>query len=384
MHRKILSLLAIVVSLAPAAQAQVAGGCGGNCGNVRVRVGVFARDSAGRARQERLLIRFDSLRYLIENERMSDNDRERLAAEMHRTVMALQESLDDGTMRTVASARASRAASAEALRMAPEIAIAVQSGYAAPGYVGVSFDGPNVEEVRRSGERIIRFLDYPRIALVEPSSPAERAGIEEGDTLLALDGADVRTQEISLSKLLIPNRRILVRVRREGNPKDFRVKVDEAPGYVVSRRTPMPPMPSTAPMPSVPPMAPTPVRVYPGEDLPRRAPMGSGGAIAATPTAMARSIWVMTDGVAGAKVETINEGLAKTIGVKSGVLVLRVAPGTPAYESGLRDGDVILRAAGRQVSSVRELRALIEGEHDTDVKLMIQRERRQRELNLRW
>jgi len=146
----------------------------------------------------------------------------------------------------------------------------------------------------------------------------------------------------------------------------------------------MPPMPPMTSMPSMPPMAPTPVRVYPGEDLPRRAPMAVAGAIATTPPALATAVWVMTDGVAGAKVETINQGLGKTIGVRSGVLVLRVGPGTPAYESGLRDGDVILRAAGRSVSSVRELRALIERENDTDVTLMIQRDRKRREVTLRW
>jgi len=380
--------MAMAVSFAarPSAVQAQSSGCGGNCGNVRVRVRTVPGDSAGRARQEQLLIKFDSLRYVFDNERLSESDRDRLANEMHRTIMALQESLDYGTMRAVASARAARAASAESFRIAPEIAIALPGMYATRGYLGVSFDGPSVEEVRRGGERIIRFLDYPRIALVEPSSPAERAGIQEGDTLLAFNGADVRTQQISLSKLLIPDQRIVVRVRREGEPKDFRVKVDEAPGYVMSRGTPMtpvPPMPATAPLPGMPPMAKT-VRVYPGEDLPRRAPMVAAGAIATTPPAMTQSVWVMTDGVAGAKVETINQGLAKTIGVKSGVLVLRVGPGTPAYESGLRDGDVILRAAGRSVSSVRELRSLIERENDTDVRLTIQRDRKQREVTLRW
>ena len=109
-------------------------------------------------------------------------------------------------------------------------------------------------------------------------------------------------------------------------------------------------------------------------------------AVAGTaPPAMATtSVWVITDGVGGAKVETINAGLAKTIGVKAGVLVLRVGPGTPAFESGLRDGDVILRAAGRTIASVRELRALVENDSDDGVKLVIRRDRRERELTLRW
>ena len=59
-----------------------------------------------------------------------------------------------------AAARAGTEVAAEAMRMTPEIAIAVQSGFSKEprGYLGVSFDGPNTEELRRNGERVIRFL----------------------------------------------------------------------------------------------------------------------------------------------------------------------------------------------------------------------------------
>ena len=372
-------LLGVALALAvdgATARAQVTGGASG--GTVRIRMR-SPSDSATRARRERLLMRFDSLRYAFENERMTDAERERLATEMHSTVMALQQSLDGATATAFATTRAS-GAEREAAAMVGPIALAWQ-GYASRGYLGVSFDGPSVEEIRRGGERIIRFLDYPRIALVEPSSPAERAGILQGDTLLAFNGDDVRDKQISLTRLLVPDQRVVVRVRRDGDSKDFRVRIEEAPGYVMSRRTPMAPvaMPGVPPMPAV---APTPVRVYSGEDLPRRAPLA---AVAMGPTPAGTSVWVMTEGVGGAKVETINEGLARTIGVRAGVLVLRVNPGTPAYRSGLRDGDVILRASGRQVNSVRELRALVESEDENaGVKLVIQRERRQRDIVLRW
>jgi S1-C subfamily serine protease len=98
-----------------------------------------------------------------------------------------------------------------------------------------------------------------------------------------------------------------------------------------------------------------------------------------------RSVWVFQEGIAGAKVETISEGLGRAVGVASGVLVIRAAPGTPAYESGLRDGDVILSAGGTLVSTVRELRGVLEQEGDeAGVKLVIVRERKQRDVTLRW
>ena len=318
-----------------------------------------ARDSM-RVRREQLLLRFDSLRYEFEHQRLSDRERAALADEMHDAYMALQQSMGDVRIevRATTAPRASRAACVSATR----------------GYLGLSFDGPNVDEIR-GRERVIRFLDYPRIALVEPSSPAERAGIAEGDTLLALDGKDVRDRAFSLTKLLVPDQRIQIRVRREGNPMDFRVVVAEAPGYMVSRMAPMPPM---APMAVAAPQAR--VRVYSGDDYP------ASPAMPATPAPPAVAMtWVIQDGVAGARLETVSEGLGRALGARAGVLVLRVAPGSPAAESGLRDGDVILRASGSHVRNIRELRQVLQdADGEEGVKLIVLRERKQRDVTLRW
>lgn len=265
---------------------------------------------------------------------------------------------------------------------------AAQSGAgccATRGYIGLSFDGPNVEE-RRDNERLIRFLAYPRIALVEPGSPAERAGVAEGDTLLALNGSDVRDSEFALRRLLVPGRRLSVRVRRDGNPVDFLVVVARAPDYVMSRMMPQPRMPAIPQMPRMPRMPQVRVRVDGRVQVP---PVPDVAALAEARDAAERQsfalTWVMQDGVAGARLESVNEGLGKALGTKYGVLVLRSAPGSPAYESGLRDGDVILRAGRSPVRSVRELRRTLEvGDGDAGVRLTVLREHRQREITLRW
>jgi len=214
-------------------------------GTPRARASAPSRDTA-RVRRERLLIRFDSLRNAFETERLSPAERQALADEMHATMMALQESLDDVTIR-IRSVDAERLARGEQMRGSTM----VFSKRADPtrGYLGVSFDGPSVDDIR-GNERVIRFLDYPRIALVEPSSPAERAGILEGDTLLELNGSDVRDRAISLTKLLVPQQRVRMRVRREGSPMDFRVTVAEAPPYMVSRMAPVAPMIAMSPGPT--------------------------------------------------------------------------------------------------------------------------------------
>jgi S1-C subfamily serine protease len=51
----------------------------------------------------------------------------------------------------------------------------------------------------------------------------------------------------------------------------------------------------------------------------------------------------------GVAIRDVNEDERKSLGVESGVLVQRVAPGSPAGQAGLKPGDVILDLNGRPV-----------------------------------
>ena len=319
-------------------------------------------DCESEIRRAKALERLDSLQWEFEHERLTDEQRERLRREMALAVRELQAAI--GNLR-VEMGDLERA-QAEAWGR-PRVAYSFSTK--PRGYLGVSFEGPNTEDFRGE-ERIIRFLTYPRISLVEPSSPAETAGIRVGDTLVAMNGVDVLEREISLTKMLVPEQQLLVRLRRDGSARELKVTVGKAPAYVVQRvMPPMVPLPAEAPRAVAGVRSPQPVRA-PGSV-----------AVAGSPVA---SVWVYSDGVAGAKVETITEGIAKAVGVERGVFVLRAGPGTPAGRSGLRDGDIIVRAAGQPVGTVRELRAALE-RHDGSggVKLVILRERKQRELTLK-
>ncbi|MDM7274998.1 MAG: trypsin-like peptidase domain-containing protein [Thermoprotei archaeon] len=64
----------------------------------------------------------------------------------------------------------------------------------------------------------------------------------------------------------------------------------------------------------------------------------------------------------GVYVAPLTADIATTIGasVSEGLVVVRVMPGTPAHRYGLREGDIIVKARGVKVKSVRELREAIE------------------------
>jgi membrane-associated protease RseP (regulator of RpoE activity) len=60
--------------------------------------------------------------------------------------------------------------------------------------------------------------------------------------------------------------------------------------------------------------------------------------------------------VAGAELTNLNPQLAEYFPVSEGVLVTEVVPGSPAYEAGLKGGDVIIRVGDTEVDSVNALR----------------------------
>ena len=69
------------------------------------------------------------------------------------------------------------------------------------------------------------------------------------------------------------------------------------------------------------------------------------------------------------------------------MLVTAVPPGTPADESGLKDGDVILRVAGQPVRTVVQVWQIVtrvseDGVREVDLDLI--REKQVRAIKLRW
>lgn len=331
-------------------------GTGSGSTTVRARCS-SCRSSVEDRYREKLLLQIDSLRWNIENRRLTDAEKRRTVSELNSAIRALQQSLDEATRSAAVAAATGEAVGAGEAAIAPPVAIA-RIPMRARGYLGVTFDGPHTEIVR-PGEHALRFYQYPKIALVEPSSPADRAGVLQGDTVMSFNGTDLIQNEINLTKLLVPESKVVMRVRRDGNAKDLKVTIGEAPDYYVRRRAAPVAVAGTFRV------APAPPQPEPGQ-----------------PSVI---LWQEYEGVAGARVETISEGLGKAIGVSEGVLVMRVSPGTPAARAGLRDGDVIVRAAGQRIRTVPQLRGIIAtGDREEGVTLLIRREKKEKDVTLRW
>lgn len=356
--------LALAASTAGAIPQAQAGG--GTRTSVRTRsCSDCAEDAAMRRARELLRGKLDSLRWEIDHRQLNEAERRLAAKELMETISALEASMENS-----ARTRAIMVIEAEAAQAASRaMAVAVQSGRMR-GYIGVTFDGLWARPPGATEDNLIRFYEYPRIALVDASSPAERGGVLVGDTLVALNGDDVRENEIAFGKLLIPHKRVTMRVRRDGSPRDLVVTVAEAPEFYVRRVSPPRPAVATAPRS---PEAPGRVEVY------TPAPQVRG----AQPPVVLQ--W-FGDALAGARLETVSGGLARALDVREGVLVIRTVPGTATYDSGLREGDVVTRVGDARVRSVSELQRALTGndERERERTLVIVRDRKERRITLRW
>ena len=329
-----------------------------------------------RARRGLLASKLDSLRMEFERRRLTTAEREVLAKEMTTTIMALEELIDASMragfseMRVQDFPRATTGGVRRSL-VPGQITVTVQTG-AKRGYLGVTFDGPMLSDGERDS---VRFFAYPLIASVDPSSPAERAGVLRGDTLIALNGTDVVDHLFSFTKLLVPDEKVTMKVRRQGDAKEFRIVVGEAPAYVV-QRLPFRPFSGYAPEVRV---GAVPVPRSRGGARPPDAPEPS------IAFAYPGRVLLFSSDVGGARVESVSEGLAKNLGIKGGLHVRSVSPGSPAYEWGLRDGDIILTAADETMSVVQDFARLVADRNRTsdDVKLVILRDKKQQELILK-
>lgn len=213
------------------------------------------------------------------------------------------------------------------------------------GWIGLNIEGPHVPRVRY-GSFYLRYFEHPEIVSVEPNSPAERAGIMGGDTLIGYDGEDVRDRDINLTRLLRPAKKLQVVVQRDGAAKVFSVFVARAPEQLQRRRIDFRALSLGNATESA---LLHRVRVQTLMSAPfgeRPAPDGS--------TVMGQPFAGANAPIAGASLAHINSDLGRAFDVTKGVLVIDVAPGSPARSSGIRSGDVIVRAAGQEVASRTE------------------------------
>jgi serine protease Do len=253
------------------------------------------------------------------------------------------------------------------------------------GWIGINAQGPHSTEV--GPDRFwVQYFDYPSIVSVDPESPAKRAGIMPGDVLLAYDGMDVRGRRFDLTQMLIPEKKLSVSVRHDGESKEYTLTVAPAPDQMYERQLEASKVGA--------------IRLERGIPGEARASVQSGarggGAGFGGAGPMAGVLipgggtyfnFISPNGAFGAILSTVGPELAKTLKLETGVLVNDVSEGTPAFTSGLRTGDVIVSVAGQSMPSLRALQEKIQQVRrsgERAVVLDVVREKRPRKVTVSW
>lgn len=318
----------------------------------------------------------------------------------------------------------------EAMRRGLQYEMRVQHFTMVPkGWLGVNFEGGLVEETPAGA--VLWATDYPRVFAVVPGSPAEQAGLTRGDRIMTIAGRDVRTNAIMLDQVFRPGGTVSMLVERGGRPQVVSVRVTERPSSAVfpdaappAPRAPDAPRASTQQqVTAFAPAAPLPYGVvirgdtaivsnaqsFSGRFWPAtittpefRVRTNSPAAPAAIPsiTDVPPPQSITVEGLGGATVALRSSELAYAFGARlttvsamlaqelsaadGGVLVLDVAPGTPASRAGLRPLDVLVRANGQPLQNPQALIRLVRSAEGQVLELQIVRRGERASARLAW
>ncbi len=207
----------------------------------------------------------------------------------------------------------------------------VENGRVARGWLGVTLEAITPDDAEFMGLDA-RPIKGVLVAAVEPDSPADKAGIEKGDVILAADGrpAEEVSRLINTIALSGPDREIELITLRDGVERRVSATLAEREAYI-------------------------------------RQMLG----VVDVPT-IGVGVVTLTDRAAAPGVDA------------KGLFVYDIDPEGIAAKSGLREQDVILRAAGRELLDAADLDGAIEELRDRgSVELFVQRGARRGTITLR-
>jgi Do/DeqQ family serine protease len=214
----------------------------------------------------------------------------------------------------------------------------VKTGKVRRGQLGVTMQPVTAEIAASLGMKEVRGVI---INAVTPGSPAERAGLKQGDVIVAFNGAPIVDSNSLRNSVAgsAPGTEVTLTILRDGKEQQVRATLGEL----------TPPNVNTAPR---------------GSETP-----GAG-----------------ESNKFGLTVTPLTPELASRLGVNAqtrGVVVNQIDPASPAANIGLQQGDVIVQVNRQAVTSNAELQAALERAGDRPALLLVNRRGNNMFLTLR-
>jgi serine protease Do len=221
--------------------------------------------------------------------------------------------------------------------------------------IGSSYLGVMVQEVDSDRAKALKLHEEAGVEItrVEPDSPAEKAGLKDGDAIMQYNGQRVEGME-QFSRLVRetpPGRDVKVDIVRGGAAQTVMVKVG-----VRHSVTPF----MIAPMATPPPAGRFELRM---PDIPR-------------------SFMAWRSSALGIECESLEGQLAQYFGVQEGVLVRAIAKGSAAEKAGIKAGDVIMRVDDAKIASPADISSHIRSMRGKSVPMVLMRDHKEVSLSV--
>lgn len=215
--------------------------------------------------------------------------------------------------------------------------------------MGGSYIGVGMQEIDSERAKSLKLHDEGgvEITVVEPDSPAEKAGLKIGDVVLRFNGQRVDGMEQ------------FARMVRE-TPAGREVRVDISRGGMAQTMT---------------------VRVAQRKaqkmEWGDSAPMAGSWPFDIHLPDLPRTFMTLRSSALGVEAESIDGQLAQYFGVKEGVLVRSVLKGSPAEKAGVRAGDVIMKIDDARVTSAADLSGQLRPLHGKSAAVLLMRDHKE-------
>jgi len=199
----------------------------------------------------------------------------------------------------------------------------IKTGHVRRGMLGVTVQPVSSDMAKSLG---LKDVGGAIVANVQPGSPAEHAGIQQGDVITSMNGKPVNDSNSLRNEVAgsAPGSNVTLDVLRDGRERKMELALAQLP---TDRQ----------------------------RDEGQAAEPGRGR--------LGLSVEPLTPSMAG----QLNTS------AKSGLVVGEVTPGGPAYNAGIRAGDIIKQANRKAVTSASELQQAASDSGDRPVLLLIER-----------
>jgi serine protease Do len=233
----------------------------------------------------------------------------------------------------------------------PERTIVTRSG--SGSFLGIGVQEIDSERAKGLNLREERGVEVTR---VEDDSPAAKGGIKTGDVVLEYNGDRVEGVEqfMRMVRETPPGREVKLSIARNGSPQQLTMKTGSRKTWMTTRYGDA----ASLEFPRV---------EIPEINMPD----------------IPRAFMSWRSSVVGIEAESLDSQLAEYFGVKEGVLVRSVVPGSSAEKAGLRAGDVIVKIDDSRVTNPREISASIRSTRSKKtVAVQVIRDKRELTLQL--